>query len=103
MEERLHRYSKENKELSSRVRSLEEKNEVLEKEFREMEMAYNMEVSLRLAYQYKINEIYSVHQKLNILHQHLYKDFQETAAEGKKAKQECWQAKQTAGELKADC
>ena len=42
-----------------------------------MEVAYNMEVSLRLAYQYKINEIYSVHEKLNILHLNLYKDFQE--------------------------
>jgi hypothetical protein len=34
MEERLHKYSKDNKDLTLRVKSLEEKNEILEKEFR---------------------------------------------------------------------
>ena len=77
MEERLHKYTKDNKDLTQRVKNLEEKNEILEKEFREIEMAYNMEVTLRLAYQYKINEIYSVHEKLNILHLNMYKELQE--------------------------
>jgi hypothetical protein len=66
-----------------------------------MEMAYNMEVSLRLAYQYKINEIYSVHEKLNILHLNLYKELQEKSAEYKKMSKDCWQAKQGMSELKA--
>ncbi len=31
-------------------------------------MAYNMEVSLRLSYEHKINKIYSIHERLNLLH-----------------------------------
>lgn len=64
-------------------------------------MAYNMEVSLRLAYQYKINEIYSVHEKLNILHLNMYKELQEKTAEHKRMSKDCWDAKKSMHELKA--
>lgn len=101
MEERLHRYTKDNKDLTLKVKSLEEKNEILEKEFREMEMAYNMEVTLRLSYQYRISEIYSVHEKLNILHLNMYKELQEKTVENKKITKDCWTAKQGVSELKA--
>lgn len=100
MEVRLHKYVKENKDLKERVGDLSEKLELLEREFREMEVGFNMEVSLRLSYQYKINEIYSVHEKLNILHLNLYKDFTEQEQSGRQMKKDYAAAKERIREFK---
>lgn len=45
-------------------------------DYKEAEQAFNEEVSLRLKFENKINEIHGVHRELGIKHQKLYDDLQ---------------------------
>jgi hypothetical protein len=65
-----------------------------------MEVGFNMEVTLRLAYQYKINEIYSVHERLNVLHLNLYQEYQEKERLNRELDSDCWNVKERNMELK---
>lgn len=57
----------------------------MENDYHEIEMAFNMEVTLRLNYEHKINRVYSIHERLNMIHLNLFKDFEATGVAHKKA------------------
>ena len=83
MEARLAKLLRENREYQQKVGELGEQNAILEKELKEIEMAYYTEVELRLTYQHNISKIHAVHEQLNHMHVSLYREFQETKASNK--------------------
>ena len=48
--------------------------EIIDNDFKKAELAFNEEVTMRLKFEHKINEIYGVHQELSTKHATLYKD-----------------------------
>ena len=78
MEERLSKYERENRELKKELDELSQKHDMMMGDYHEMDMSFNTEVNLRLSYEHKINKIYSIHERLNIVHLNLFKDFEAT-------------------------
>jgi len=55
--------------------NLKQERDYIEEDLKQVDQAFNQEVSLRLKFEHKINEIHGVHRELEMKHIRLLEDF----------------------------